>query len=186
VTIRALLIFLLTGMGVFAQEKPQNFVLDPSKPFAYLKFDHVADRKPVSSDEIARGLWLRLVNNCRVPIRMEIFDPGTGDPGIGVYDDIVMTYPNTGFHPGKLGQQSTGSKAKQPTANPPKGYSPPEVVSTTIIPPGSSLLFSVPFNHVGPSWRLQVKFNLAPPESMIYEQPYSIVSFGMYDLPPKY
>jgi len=186
VIIRTMLVFLLMGIGVLAQDKPQDFVLDAAKPYAYLKFDRIADRKPLSSDEISRGLWLRLVNNCRIPIEIEIFNPGTGDPGVGVYDDIILTHSNVGYHLGKFGEQGKTSKADASTAQPPKGYSAPEVVSTTMIAPGASLLFSVPLNHVGPTWRLQVNFTLAPPESKTVQQPKNILSFGMYDLPPDY
>jgi hypothetical protein len=44
----------------------QTFVLDESKPYGYIAFDHVAKRKPLSETEGTTGLWLRLVvNNCR-------------------------------------------------------------------------------------------------------------------------
>src|SRR5712692_3054608 len=73
-----------------------DFVIDPSKHYVYLKFDHVGDREPLSADEPSKGLWLRLVNNCRLPITVATFNtenPGP-DPGIGVYDEVVKVPVN--------------------------------------------------------------------------------------------
>ena len=36
-------------------------------------------------DEVSQGFWIRLVNNCRVPVVVAMFNPGTDDPGSGIY-----------------------------------------------------------------------------------------------------
>lgn len=72
----------------------------------------------------------------------------------------------------------------QPEA--PTGYILPEVFSTTSVRPGEDLLFSVPVNHVGPSWDLQIRFYLDLPGGHYGTGPYSAVSFGWQDIPEKY
>jgi hypothetical protein len=142
------------------QDTTQGFVLDATKSYVYLKFDHVADRKPISSNEYPKGLWLRLVNNCRIPIIMATFDPGTGDSGVGLYDEVVpIRAPKIELHLGPP-EQSHHARVHKPT--PPEGYS-AEAFSTEIIAPGGDLLFSVPLNHVSPSWYLLIMFNLDVP-----------------------
>lgn len=49
------------------QDYPQ-FLIDVSKPYAYLEVDHVGPRKPVRDNEPDVGIWLRMKNNCRLPI----------------------------------------------------------------------------------------------------------------------
>jgi hypothetical protein len=56
------LVFCL-GMNASAQDKGvQSFVLDQTKPYVYLKFDHIGSRTPVRDGEGNTGIWLRVVN----------------------------------------------------------------------------------------------------------------------------
>jgi hypothetical protein len=51
--------------------------------------------------------------------------------------------------------------ARRPAAgwiSPPEHYSPINEVTSVEIQPNRDLLFSVPLNHVGPAWRLQIAF----------------------------
>jgi hypothetical protein len=84
-----LLATLLFSVSVVAQDKPQpdSFVLDPSRPFIYLKFDHFGPGAPWGDNEVPFRIWFRLVNNCRVPIKIRTF----GGPGgaLGVMDRVV-------------------------------------------------------------------------------------------------
>jgi hypothetical protein len=41
-----------------ATPKTRGFLIDPSKHYVYLKFDHMGDREPLSPDETNKGLWL--------------------------------------------------------------------------------------------------------------------------------
>jgi hypothetical protein len=163
-----------------AQNADRSFALDKSKPYVYLKFDHVADRKPLSPDEVSKGLWLRLVNNCRLPIIVAVFNPGTTDVGTGVFDEVVPIEDPKGV---PLAGPTQASKPDQ-RARPPEGYS-SEVFSTRTIPPGADLLFSVPVNHVSPSWYLQIIFNLDALGTTYGSEPYSVVSFHWQDIPEK-
>jgi len=184
----ALIIVVATTAAV-AQNERQNLVIDSSKPYVYLKFDHIANRKPLYRDESHRGLWLRLVNNCKIPVIVGTFDPGTGDPGIGIYGEEVVPIGVPRGLPGGVGPSGPSAK-RQPQAatalgsKPPEGYS-AEVFSTASISPGSDLLFSVPLNHVSPSWYMQITFYLDMTGSGDESDPYSIVCFHWQDIPEK-
>lgn len=160
----------------------QSFLIDPSKDYVYLKFDHVGPRKPLPSDTTSQGLWLRLVDNCRVPVVVAIFDPGTGDPGVGLFDEVV-TAPigHVVFH-----FKGETRPKPVPKPKPPSGYSPPDTFSTTTIAPGENLLFSVPLNHVGPSWGMDVRFYLDAVGDGFGSGPYSVVSFDWDDVPKEF
>ena len=168
----------------------QGFLIDQSKHYVYLKFDRVGDREPLSSDEPDKGLWLRLVNNCRIPITVAIFNTENPEPdrGIAVYDEVVSA-PAKGQLPILYFPAQPRNKPKpaaQAQEEPPLGYSLPDVFSTTTISPGDNLLFNLPMNHVGPLWYLQVRFYFALPGEGYGTGPYSVVSFDWQDIPEKF
>lgn len=180
------MLLLTAPSAVRAKPTTEGFLIDPSKHYVYLKFDHVGDRKPLSPEEPSKGLWLRLVNNCRIPIIVAIFNTGTADPGIGVFDQVVsVAVKGPVLHFGGLAEGGAKS-AGPPQGGAPQGYSPPDVFSTTTVAPGESLLFSVPLNHVGPSWGMQVRFYLDFPGHFYGTGPYTIVSFDWQDIPEKF
>jgi len=72
----SIMLLALASSGL-AQMSPQQFVIDQSKPYVYLRFDHLGNREPAHGGESAKGLWLRLVNNCNLPIKISVFDVGT-------------------------------------------------------------------------------------------------------------
>jgi hypothetical protein len=182
---RLALILTVASTILAAQDMTQGFVIDTTKPYAYLKFDHVADRKPLSSNESPKGLWLRLVNNCRIPIIVAIFNPGTGDPGVGIYDEVVPVVIKGPFFQGLRSGESPPKLAQPSHEKPPEGYA-AEVFSTTTIAPGSDLLFSVPLNHVSQFWYLQIMFNLDVPGGGYGSEPHSTLSFHWQDIPEKF
>ena len=165
-----------SAAGAPAQISPRNFEIDGSKPYVYIRFDHLGDRKPVNDWESAKGLWLRLVNNCRLPIQVSVLGPGTGDPGVALNFEVV---PNAGrFAP------DPGQKKQMPS-----GYA-ADIGTLVTIPPKGDLLFSVPAESVTEHWFIQVRFQFALPEpksikgepSGSYE-PYSVVDFTRYNIP---
>jgi hypothetical protein len=158
------------------QAPHKRFVIDESMPYVYLAFDHFGKRKPIGRDEDFRGLWLRLVNNCSLPIRTDTFEPETGDPGVGILDDVIV--------PSNILITSNYQSGDEAQQTPPRGYS-RDIVTTTVVAPGSSLLFSVPANHVTEKWYLRVRFQLEPPGRPTGPQPYSFVDFTWTMIPPK-
>ncbi len=170
-----------------AQKSASSFVIDPSRPYAYLQFDHVGKRQPLSRHEPDRGLWLRLVNNCRLPITVGTFDSETGGVGIAPYDEVVPVDTHALPTPFPSNQDKNPPNNDDANEQIPEGYPSGEIVNTTTVEPGTSLLLSLPANHVGPSWYLQIRFYLKTPHQDYYGSgPYSVVSFGISDVPKQF
>lgn len=165
---RTLLIFVFAMACVASAQGslPVPFVLDAGKPYVYIVFDHAEPRKPVERGESEQGVWLRLVNNCRVPVTVGAFDPGTDDPGTALIHDVV---------PLKLGGPHKSAKV-------PEGYS-SEIYSLATVDPGEDLLFSVPANHLAREWYLRVRFRLEVSPEKVGDQPYSYVDFRWEQMP---
>jgi hypothetical protein len=183
-----------------AQRFSDRFIIDATKPFAYVRFDHVARRKHPSRNEFPTGLWLRLVNNCRLPIAVTANGPEPGEPGVTVEYDVVPIlisgFPVLGRFSGPS-ESARSSQVESPSdmnEKPPKGHS-ADVVSRLAIPPGGNLLFSVPFNAVKecrhlsgpkpftPCWYVQVPFHFLLPGALSVQEPKILVDFGWEDLP---
>ena len=167
---------------MFGQEPISDFVLNPSRPYVYVQFDHVGPRKPLRGGEGNVGLWLRIVNNCRVPITVPTFGLTTGDPGVGVLDEVVPDNPrmSVSAEPDVINLSEEGSSRGNPSKatpvnpknNPPRGYS-AEVFSLTRVRPGKDLLFSVPLNHVSDNWFMRVGFVLDVNKPSVGTGPYT-------------
>jgi hypothetical protein len=121
-----------------AQVTPARFVIDESQPYVYLKFDHIGSREPANSEESTKGLWLRLVNNCNLPIKISVFDVGTHNAGVGVNFDVVR-------RAGWIDPESADHQKM------PLGYS-VDIGMTRRIPPKEDLLLSVPAEAVTKNW----------------------------------
>jgi len=167
-------------LAALMQKQNPSFVIDDTKPYVYIDFERIGNRTPLSDDEPSEGLWLRLVNNCNIPIRVRTFATGTDDHGIGLLDEIVTSPVR-----GRGYKRNSGTlHGGPPEEKPPRGYS-FEVVSYTVVSPGEHLPFSVPRNHVSPDWHLRVEFELEPPKKGNGPQPYSFVDFSWTMIPEK-
>ena len=177
-----LLLFSQATVMIAASEAKPNadgFLIDPSKPYVYLKFDHIGNRERLPGEESSEGLWLRLVNNCRIPILIATFNYGAEGSSLGVYHDVVrvkLLGPSipSGVEPEDAFSGHNGEM--------PRGYPRTEAMPATTIAPGSNLLFSVPLDHVRPSWYLQMYFYFDLPHAP-YWGPYSVLSFVWQDIP---
>lgn len=79
---------LATGQHAPANNLQQlDFVIEHAKPFVFIEFVKVAPRQRVRKDEPALGVWLRLVNNCRVPIQVTTFQ--AMDRSENVMHDVI-------------------------------------------------------------------------------------------------
>jgi hypothetical protein len=158
--------------------RPQTspkLALDAAKPFVYIEFDHSGPREPLRPDEPSRGLWLRLVNNSVFPIMLRVHGSLT-DPDTPVLQDIITP------------QMRMIPKAGLPDYGPmPRGYATgSDVASLLTINPGKEVLFSVPVNHVGPGWFLQISFQFdLPPVKGGASQPVCYAAFAWDDIPEK-
>jgi hypothetical protein len=109
-----------------------------------VSFDHVVRPPEARRDVDSAVLFLRMKNDGRVPIQVLASAPQTGADGLEVIHEIV---PASGSAKGDSGWIS-----------PPEHYSPVNESTTVEIQPKTDLLFSVPINHVGPTWLLRIAF----------------------------
>jgi hypothetical protein len=173
-----LTLFSLLGL---AQEKPSDFVLDHGKPWAYLRLDHVGPRKPFFRGEGEVGIWLRVVNNCRLPFKL--FTMGAGSDGQGelLLDEVVPV--EEGFTISSSIPSEPPQQADRP--RPPAGYwgREPDLVHVATVNPGEDILFSVPRDHVGKQWYMRVEFFLDVGSSPVPTGPPCYLELSEGDLP---
>ena len=136
---------LVSGLMLAALTVSLAFPQSPAQVF--VSFDHIvrptADRRDVDPDL----LFLRLRNNSRASIQVFATPAEPGAHGLEVVHEIIET-------PG-------ASKPASGWISPPAHYSPIDEPTTVEIQPHTDLLFSVPLNHVGPSWFLRLTFERA-------------------------
>jgi hypothetical protein len=182
--IPAFLVVFISTNALAQNLEPSNFVIDKSKPFVYIEFDHIGPRKPVQKNEITTGLWLKKVNNCRIPI--VIHGNGSSDDRTGriIFDDVIEIEPVMQVFDSS--QAASMQKKEQDRLkalrNKPTGYA-SEVSGAAKIKPGESLLFGVPLNHVSEYWFMRVKFALDLNASSIAVGPYTYLDFHVWDIP---
>lgn len=180
----ATLFFLLFVTTAVAQNSSvRDFVIDQSKPYVYLKFDRIGPRKPIQNGEVNTGLWLRVVNNCRIPIVFQSFNMPTGVSGVGIMDEVVEDEPilqiySTPEEEKEIQRREKLRKLKQK----PKGYS-SETAGIVRVQPGTDMLFSVPLNHVDNDWYMRVKFALDVDKSSVAVGPFTYLPFYERDIP---
>lgn len=147
-----------------------------------LQFDHTGPRKPIQSGEITQGLWLKIVNNCEVPISVKTYGWTLGDPAASVLDEVI---PIKVAAPLVLedSEQSPASDKNNLYSSMPHGYSTENSTMARILP-GTSLLFGVPRNHVGPNWflRVVVILNVSQPSAGL--GPWTELDFFNGQIPP--
>jgi hypothetical protein len=122
-----------------------------------ISFDHVVRPAAGRRDVDSAVLFLRIKNNSRVPIQVFAGAPQTGAEGLEVIHEIVPA--------------SGSAKPDSGWVSPPDRYSPVNESTTVEIQPNTDLLFSVPINHVGPTWLLRITFESVragrPQEGMV-------------------
>jgi hypothetical protein len=186
---RISVLFLLITVCLTAQAQGtavESFVIDKSKPYVYLQFDHVGPRKPIQSDEGSIGLWVRVVNNCRIPIVLQSFSMPQGVPGVGLFDAVVENEPVLQiFSTPEEGREIQRKERLRKAKHKPKGYS-SETTGVTRIQPGSEILFSVPLNHVDDDWHMQVRFALDLNSSSVASGPFTYLPFYEWDIPKEF
>ncbi len=176
---------LLLGANAFSQEVDSaNFVLDPSKPYVYLKFDHIGPRKPHQDSEDNMGLWLKVVNNCRIPIVFRASGGLPGDIEATLEDEVVEQEQGIQIvSDQEINQfERTVQLRKERLKLKPEGYS-FEVSGVARVQPGQVLLISFPLNHVDDFWYLRVKFALELNRSSVATGPFTYLPFGKWDIP---
>lgn len=179
-----LLLFMALAMTASGQKESEaNFVIDQSKPYVYLKFDHIGPRKPIQPGESDIGLWLRVVNNCRIPIVFKGFSMPPGISGVGLMDEVVENEPGVQIYttPSE-GKEIERREKLRRSKHKPEGYS-SETAGVIRVQPGADILFSVPLNHVDDDWHMRVRFALDLDKSSISVGPFTYLPFYEWNIP---
>ena len=164
---------------------PREFLIDRSKPYVYLEVVGIGPREPMRQGEPKVGIWLRLHNNCIVPIDLNTLSDRTPTGQLQPFDRVVADGPPAvgAANEGKLMNQSPGYPTTQSLArtlwsgSPAHGDLPAEIntspkskrvgmppgyweetAGTTTINPGENLYFSVPLNQVSENWHIEIPF----------------------------
>jgi hypothetical protein len=164
-----------------------GFVIDTNRPYAYLKFDHIGKGIQREESEPTSRIWLRLTNNCRLPIAIRTFGVPDDSPKNeqGVMDIIVAIEP----HRVEIVRDGAVFVKARPDELPHDYWF--EVGTSQIVPPRAALLFSVPINHVGPRWSFEIPFDFevakgkVPRDPSVGGFPKMVFHYAMYDLPPE-
>jgi hypothetical protein len=180
----SVILFILFVASAFAQnEGARTFVIDQSKPYVYLKFDHIGPRKPILKGEDSTGLWLRVVNNCHIPIVFASFNMPIGEHGMGLMDEVVESEPMLQISSSPEEPKESKRRAElRNSKHKPDGYS-SETAGVVRVQPGNDILFSVPLNHVDDDWYMRVRFALDLDKSSVSVGPFTYLPFYEWNIP---
>jgi len=153
---------------------PASIALDQSRPYVEIAFDHYAERLPVFAGESRVGIWLRLRNNCIVPIKVDIRSGENRNLGLLLTHDVVEEPSYCVF------QNEPKVRITRPI-----GYMRTDVRNSREIEPGADLLFSVPISHVTRKWSIRVEVELLQPVIATGRQPRTFVDFDWDGLSPE-
>jgi hypothetical protein len=168
--VAAVLFFGLAG-GLCAQRKPNGLALDSGRPLVDIRFERL-DSSGAGGD--GPVLFLRLRNNLRCPIRVYSVDASVAG-SIEVRHAIVRLDSIAGL--------PSGPPATSKWIGPPPELMESDAGGDQKIEAGSSLLFNVPWNHVGPTWSMKLAFRFDLPASG--RQPVGVVDYTWADVPPR-
>ena len=181
-TISLLIIVLTLHLQMSSAESEKNeqvqdtdVRLQKNKPTVYITFEYAGKRQPLHTDESNKGVWLRLHNNTIWPIRFQGFsvDDSFSTPA-GIEKEAGVLY---GIE--VVGDYKDG---KAPIANRSHTH------SIKSIPSGSSIVFSLPREHLATGLAIYVNYNFeweVERGRIRSGEPKHRVSFYSYDLPRK-
>jgi len=195
-------VFTLSMIAVGSRSSAQNsdltkdFLINPNRSFVYLKFDHIGKGIRFGEGEPTTRLWLRIVNNCRVSVVFTTFGVPDGSPKgeQGVMHEVVANAPPEiviDYSPfdKRIGQvQEPPGKPEEDAM--PRGYF-SHLASASSISPGEEILFSVPIDHIGKRWHMEIPFHFdlppgkGPRADHVGGQPNMAIAYSLYDLPTK-
>jgi hypothetical protein len=86
------------GAGNKVASSVESFLIDPSKPYVYLELEHPGPRKPLRDGEPDIGIWLRLKNNCTLPVVVMASGVPAESAGeaLWIEDEVVPNRPSKG------------------------------------------------------------------------------------------
>lgn len=154
--------------AVFSQSngpfKKADVVVSKGSPTVYITFERAGSRKPQDAGESERGIWLRLHNNTPWSIsfctpglylgsRIETYRLRDGRGALGLRQGVEI-YACHGVEQVSYYESETTSNGginineSVRVENIPVGYNRGHVFSTSWLPPGRSVILSVPREHL--------------------------------------
>jgi hypothetical protein len=171
---KTLSILLLSGMTLLGgQSETARMLLDTKLPSVYIRYERQGKRTPVHSGESQEGVWLRLRNNTSGAISLctesAYIGPNTvplklasGKGILGLKDGIEASVCYNVEAPEKKTVPTARGTLVAGQWNPfhqlPLGYH-GDVIATSWIPTGGSILLSLPKEHLADQNRISVAFN---------------------------
>jgi hypothetical protein len=160
--------------------------LRDDRPTIFLTFEREGKREPIHASESNEGVWLRLHNNTKwainfctpslyippkvAPIRLA---DGRGILALSEGVEVSVCHGVEELKPYEWKLTRTGEAKKRKSTKDSErqvGYDQGDVFSSAWLPPGSSIIFSVPREHLSPDLMIFIRFN--------YEWEYGERTFG--------
>lgn len=172
------------------------------RPAVYITFERKGTREPLFADESNQGVWLRLHNNthwainfCTLslyvgpkvsPLRLQ-----NGRAVLGLRDDIEVNMchkveASKGYVPGAVSEGEIDNRRPVEARRPPVGYDTGDVFSTSWLPAGGSVVFSVPREHLADQFAIVISYNYEweyGQRTFRNDEPRHEVYFNASDLP---
>ena len=182
-----LLAMLILGWRLHGQQQTgePDFIINPDRPYLYIQFDHFGPGTPENDSEAQDRVWLRLVNNCTVSIKIVVngFPEGHKPADEVAIQNLVVEDPP----PFIISDAPTGKDAKA-SKRPSLGYW-ADVGSPLYIRPGRGVLFSLPTSQFMEGWHIEIPFEFAVPRGKgprpndIRGQPVMHMEYALGELP---
>ncbi len=189
----------LARLGAQSLDRKTSFVIDPNRPYVYLKFDHVGPGIPRAEHEPKTRTWLWLMNNCNVGIVVTENGTPDGSPKEErqiMYEVVPTVVPSFGLPSfdatvgdTKPKQEKADDSDSNDSETIPQGYM-GDVGSSESIAPGERILFSAPVNHFSERWHIEIPYTFDLPKGKccratdVGGQPKMVIEYGSWDLPP--
>lgn len=175
---------------VHAQRKAANKArsairLVKDKPSVYITFERKGKREPLDAGEGNEGIWLRLHNNTRWNISFCASGVPKEYGEVGMYYEVEeIPFQESGGSYAQATQEET--LAKREKREIPPGHRIGHVCHVYKLPPGKSIVFSVPREHLAENLAIKVAFNYGwenPEDIITGREPEHSVYFYASNLP---
>lgn len=178
--ITAAILLSIFPMAAYSQQaqlsaNKKKVLLQDDRPTVYLTFEREGKREPIHPSESSQGIWLRLHNNTKWAINfctLGLYLPpkvvpiylADGASVLGLKDSVEVNmchgveelrrYETRVWRKGEVNERESAKRSERQV-----GYDTGDVFSSAWLPSGSSVLFSVPREHLSKNLAVFVRFN---------------------------
>jgi hypothetical protein len=178
--IAAAILLSVLSLAVYSQQtqlgvNKEKVLLTNDRPTVYLTFERESKREPIHPSESNQGIWLRLHNNTKwainfctlgvhLPPKVAPIYLANGGSVLGLKDGVevdmchgveeLRRYEIQVWRKGERKERESAKRSERQV-----GYDTGDVFSSAWLPSGSSVLFSVPREHLSKNLAVFVRFN---------------------------